>query len=134
VRTTLGRVFFEHSDFEKLARNLPEPIDDIARFGYFSGWRRGEIVSLTWDAVDRNAREVRLRTSKNGHGRVLPLDGELWDVVERRWTARTIQKDDGTTKLSEFVFHRGGDAIVDFRKPWKEACQRQVFRAVCFTT
>jgi len=26
--------------------------------------------------------------------------------VERRWNARTIQKKDATTKLSEFVFHR----------------------------
>ena len=116
--------FFEHSDFENLVSNLPEPIDDIARFGYLSGWRRGEIVSLTWDAVDRVGREVHLRTSKNGQGRVLPLDGDLWDLIERRWDARTIEKKDGTTKLSEFVFHRSGEPIVDFRKPWKEACKK----------
>lgn len=116
--------FFEHSDFENLVSNLPEPIDDVARFGYLSGWRRGEIVSLTWDAVDRVGREVHLRTSKNGQGRVLPLDGDLWDLIERRWDARTIEKKDGTTKLSEFVFHRSGEPIVDFRKPWKEACKK----------
>jgi integrase len=62
---------------------LPEPINDIARFGYLSGWRRGEIVPLRWDSVDRSAREVRLRTSKNGLGRVLPLEGELWTLIER---------------------------------------------------
>jgi integrase len=83
--------FFEHSDFEKVVAKLPEPINDIARFGYLSGWRRGEIVPLRWDAVDRNAREVRLRTSKNGLGRVLPLEGELWTLMERRWAARTIE-------------------------------------------
>ena len=116
--------FFEHADFEKFVANLPDPINDIARFGYLSGWRRGEIVPLTWDAVDRLAREVRLRTSKNGQGRVLPLDGALWDLMERRWTARTIQKKDGTTKLSEFVFHRNGEPVVDFRKPWKEASKK----------
>ena len=81
-------------------------------------------MGLTWDAVDRLAREVRLRTSKNGQGRILPLHDELWNLIERRWTARTVQKKDGTTKISEFVFHRSGEPVVDFRKPWKEACQR----------
>jgi integrase len=126
--------FFEHGDFERFVANLPEPINDVARFGYLSGWRRGEIVSLTWDAVDRMAREVRLRTSKNGPGRVLPLDGDLWDLMERRWTARTIEKKDGTTKLSEFVFHRSGEQVVDFRKPWAEACKKAHVRGNCFTT
>jgi integrase len=90
--------------------------------GYLSGWRRSKIVTLKWEAVDRAAREVRLYTSKNGQGRVLPLHGDLWDLFERRWTARTIQMKDGTTKLSQFVFHRAGEPVVDFRKPWKEAC------------
>jgi integrase len=116
--------FFEHADFENLVTNLPDPINDIARFGYLSGWRRGEIVTLTWDAVDRQAREVRLRTSKNGEGRVLPLAGDLWNLVERRWADRTIEKQDGTAKLSEFVFHRRGEPVVDFRKPWKEGCKK----------
>ncbi len=116
--------FFEHADFERFVANLPDPINDIARFGYLSGWRRGEIVPLKWDAVDRQAREVRLRTSKNGQGRVLPLDGAILELIERRWTARTIEKKDGTTKLSEFVFHRNGEPVVDFRQPWKEASRK----------
>jgi site-specific recombinase XerD len=114
--------FFEHADFEKLIANLPDPINDIARFAYLTGWRRGEIVSLRWDAVDRQGREVRLRTSKNGEGRVLPITEDLSPLIERRWTARTIQKKDGTTKIAEFVFHRQGEPVVDFRKPWKEGC------------
>jgi integrase len=124
--------FVEHGDFEDLVTNLPDPINDIARFGYLSGWRRGEIVSLTWDAVDRAAREVRLRTSKNGQGRVLPVEGDLWDLIERRWNARTIEQRDGTTKLSEFVFHRNGQPVVDFRKPWKQACKKARIRGRIF--
>ena len=27
-------------------------------------------------------------------------------------------------KLAEFVFHRAGVSIVDFRDPWTEACQK----------
>jgi integrase len=116
--------FFENDTFEKVVAQLPAPINDLAWFAYLSGWRRGEIVPLRWDAVDRSAREVRLRTSKNGEGRVLPLEGELWSVIERRWAARTIEQEDGTAKISEFVFHRGGDQIVDFRKIWNEAFKK----------
>ncbi|MBX7135032.1 MAG: site-specific integrase [Fimbriimonadaceae bacterium] len=113
--------FFEHSEFEKFVRLLPEPLDDLARFAYLSGWRRGEIVPLKWGAVDRMAREVRLSTSKNGEGRVLPLDDELWSLIERRWAARTVEQEDKTTKISEYVFHRSGRPIVDFRKAWNTA-------------
>jgi integrase len=97
-------------------------LEEMQRRGYLTGWRKGEILPLRWDSVDRQAREVRLRTSKNGQGRVLPLDGDPWNLIERRWTARTVQKKDGTTKLSEFVFHRNGQQVVEFRREWKEAC------------
>ena len=76
--------FFERGEFDAVVA-LPSPaLADLTRFAYLSGWRRGEIVSLRWDAVDRAGREIRLRTSKNGHGRVLPLEGALWDLIEQR--------------------------------------------------
>jgi len=37
-------------------RALPEPIADVARYGYLTGWRRGEILGLTWAEVDRPTR------------------------------------------------------------------------------
>jgi integrase len=111
--------------------NLPEPINEIAWFGYLSGWRRGEILPLRWDSVDRTAREVRLRTSKNGQGRLLPLDGELWDLIERRWAARVIEMKDDTTNVSEFVFHRRGEPVVDFRDPWTRRARKRRFLASC---
>jgi integrase len=47
--------FFERGDFEKLIAALPDDLRDPARFGYLSGWRRGEIASLRWADVDRTA-------------------------------------------------------------------------------
>ena len=40
---------------------------DLLELAYYSGWRRGEIVQLTWDAIDQDAAVVRLRPelSKN---------------------------------------------------------------------
>ena len=116
--------FFEHADFLSVAAHLPEPVNDIAWFGYLSGWRKGEILSLRWEMVDRAAKEVRIRTSKNGQGRVLPLRGDLWDVIERRWTARKIEKEDGTTKMADAVFHRRGVPVADFRDQWTDAFKK----------
>ena len=104
-----------------MVAHLPEPIADVARFAYLSGWRRAEILGLRWDTVDRAAKEVRLRTSKNGHGRVLPLEDNLWDLIERRWAARECKETNGVTRLAAHVFHRRGIPVVDFQKPWTQA-------------
>ena len=116
--------FFERGEFDAVVTHLPAPIADAARFAYLSGWRRGEILGLRWDVVDRAGREIRLRTSKNGHGRVLPLEAALWDLIERRWAARHVIKPGGVSRLAEWVFHRAGHAVVDFKKPWAHACRQ----------
>lgn len=115
--------FFEAEEFEAVALHLPAPVDDIARFAYLSGWRKGEILGLRWQAVDRKAKEVRLQTSKNGHGRFLPLEGQLWDLMERRWAARQFLLSNDVPAISEFVYHRRGRLITEFRKSWATACK-----------
>lgn len=114
--------FFEKAEIDALVAALPEAHADAVRFAYGSGWRRGEIMPLTWEQVDRSAREVRLYTSKNGHPRVLPLEGELWNVIERCWARREFQTPDGSA-LSPLVFHDGGRILGDFRKRWVTACK-----------
>jgi integrase len=116
--------FVEPGTFELITAHLPEPVSDIARFAYLSGWRKGEVLSLRWDAVDRRTREARLRTSKNGRPRTLPLTDALWEVIEHRWRAREYATTDGVARLSEYVFHAGdGRAIVDFKRSWATACR-----------
>ena len=119
--------FFDRPEVEAVAAHLPEPLADVTQFAFLSGWRKGEILPLQWDAVDRAAREVWLWTSKNGRRRSLPLTGELWTLVERRWAAREYRALDGTTALSPFVFHREGESVVDFRKAWGSACIKAGF-------
>ncbi len=114
--------FFEKAEFEAVVSRLPEPVAEVARFAYLSGWRRGEIVPLRWDAVDRAAKEVRLGTSKNGRPRSLPLEGALWELIERRWKAREYRSGQGVAAVSPLVFHQGGKPLRDFRKSWAKAC------------
>jgi integrase len=107
---------------------------DFARFGYLSGWRKGEIRHLTWSDVDRTAAWIVLRRehSKNGEPRVLPLLGDLAALIERRWTAREHQTPNGTTALSPFVFHQTGAPVRDFRKQWAKACKAAAVSGTLF--
>jgi integrase len=47
--------------------------------------------------------------------------GELAVVLERRKTARNV-KVNGVVQVSEFLFHRGGRQVGEFRKSWQSAC------------
>ncbi|PYU95098.1 MAG: hypothetical protein DMG08_05710, partial [Acidobacteria bacterium] len=89
--------FYERSEFEAIAAHLPEDLQDFARWGYFTGWRKGEIASLRWRELNMENRQLRLRSqfSKNGEPRMVPLMGELWDMIQRRWKARRYRGENG---------------------------------------
>lgn len=112
------RGFFERDEFERVVALLPKPIDDVARFAHLTGWRKQEILGLSWAMVDRQQKVIRLPRSKNGEGRVLPLVGELWKLVERRWSARVVGD-----RLAEWVFHRHGNPVRDIKHVWHRACE-----------
>ena len=112
--------FFEKAEFQAVVEHLPDDLQDFARFAYLTGWRKGSISSLQWADVDFQGRVVRLRpeNDKTGSGQLLALEGELWDVIERRRALRT-QND----SIVLHVFHRAGKPIGDFRKSWAAACE-----------
>lgn len=113
--------FFEKAELDALLPHLPEPLGDMACFGFATGWRLGELLSLTWEAVSKD--EIRLGTTKNGEPRSLPLGGELGDLVERLRKAREYVTKSGVG-LSAYVFHRNGEPINKntFGKQWRAAC------------
>jgi integrase len=113
--------FFEKSELDALLPYLPEPLGDLARFAFSTGWRRGELLGLTWEAVSKD--EIRLGTTKNGEPRSLPLDAELRELIDRLRKAREYVTDSGVG-LSAYVFHRMGKPIGRnvFGKQWRKAC------------
>jgi integrase len=117
--------FFERHELEQLFPHLPDPLDDMTRFAAICGWRLGEILNLRWEWIDRAAREVRLPDSKNGQGRVLPLDDEDWRLIEKRWAARVVRTTAGTELVSTHVFHRNGRTLhrTTFEHQWRRACK-----------
>ncbi len=116
--------FLERADLDQVVAALPEYLQDLVRFAYLTAWRRGELVSLRWSDVDRDGGVIRLRPehSKNGRGRTVAIEGDLYAIVERRWQARQVKSADGTVRVPELVFHRDGRPIADFRKAWAQAC------------
>jgi integrase len=107
--------FLDHGAFVSLRSSLPAYLQDPVGFLYFSGWRLSEMKALEWRDVDLAGGIVRLRPeiSKSKDGRVLPLSGELLEIIQRAHATRRPG--------CPFVFHRDGEPVGDFRKAWATA-------------
>lgn len=122
--------FVDRADFERLVAELPrEVLPDLARWGYYTGMRLGEVRSLTWDGYDRETRTMRLpgKRAKTGRTRAISLEGwpELAAVIERRLAERRLD--------SSLVFHNGrGGRVGDFYTSWSRALRRAGVRRFTF--
>ncbi len=108
--------FFEDHEFYALRDALPPYLKPVVTFAFHTGWRKGEILGLTWEKVDLKRGIVRLDPgeTKNEEGRVIYLDDELMEELN------SLQKD--RPPGCPHVFHQDGKPIRDFRGPWGEAC------------
>lgn len=124
--------FFAERELRAVVENLPAYLQDFALFAFLVGWRKGEIASLRWEDVDGDCIRLRPENSKNGEGRLIVLEGELVELMERRTAARTMKTDTGAV-LSAYIFHNGhGEPIVNTRKAWARACSMAgVGKMVC---
>jgi integrase len=116
------RGFFSELEIRRVMSNLPAELSDFTLFGWLTGMRKGEIASLRWEDVVGNELRLRAENSKNGEERVIPFEGEIADVIERRKKARQFKVKD-VVMISPLIFHRNGEPICEFRKSWKTACR-----------
>ena len=109
-------VFFEPKVYEAITSHVSAVLQDMMRFAYLTGWRKGQIARLTWKAVHHDG-VIRLpgTTVKHKDVQVLSLTGELAEVIEHRRQARHPD--------SPWVFHRDGRPVRDFRGAWTKALQ-----------
>jgi integrase len=68
--------FFESEELERLLTFLPPYLQDLTRFAYHTGWRKGEILTLEWRDIQGDVIRLRPDIAKNKDGRVLVLIGE----------------------------------------------------------
>jgi integrase len=108
--------FLEHEDFMALRDALPSYLKPVLTFGYFTGWRRGEILCLKWNQVNLKDGIVRLEPgeTKNDQARTLYMEPELWEMMKDLHKKRRLD--------CTYVFHRIGKKIVEFRKSWATSC------------
>lgn len=66
---------------------------------------------------------LRAENSKTRKAEAVPLEGELFGIIERRRAAAILQDDHGGSRFAEYVFHRKGEPVGDFRKAWATACK-----------
>jgi integrase len=109
--------FFENPAFRAVLKELPEPIKPVALFGYYTSWRREEIVKLTWAQIDLDRGTARLEvgTTKNKEGRLVYFPDELHEVI-RDQRAKTSDLERIQGRIIPWVFHRDGEPIKDFRE------------------
>jgi integrase len=113
--------FFEHGDFLAVRNGLPDYLKGFVTFGYKSGWRLGEICTLTWSQVDMNLGIVRLEVgdTKNNDGRTVYLDDELKSIFMEQ-----LERMKKAGMINPYVFtnENGTDRIRSFYKSWSSAC------------
>jgi integrase len=113
--------FFESSEYKAIKDALSDDLKPVITFGYHSGWRKSEILGLTWERVDLREGVVRLDPgeTKNEEGRTLYLNKELMDEMKALHRKRQLG--------CPYVFHRDGKPIKGFRKAWVSACIKAGF-------
>jgi integrase len=119
--------FFEPGELRAVLAHLPEHLRPPVLFAYVTGWRKSEVLGLTWDRVDLAASVVRLEpgTTKNDEGRSFPFDegDELSELLkaqrERRWA---LERETGRDVPWVF-FQPTGRAVHYFRRAWIAACK-----------
>ena len=119
--------FLTARDVEAVVAEIREPLRPVVRFAYLTGWRKGEILSLTWGQVDFEAGVARLEPgrTKNREGRTFPFKAlpDLQVLLEQqRERTRAIEKRRG--QIIPHVFHRDGDPIRTMDAAWRAACKR----------
>ena len=115
--------FFETADFEAVIPHLPEYLRDFCRFGFVTGWRKGSIESLRWSDVGEDVIYLRAENSKTRKAETIPLEGDLASIIKRRRSAAILKSEGSEPRFAEYVFHRDGEPVGDFRKAWATACK-----------
>lgn len=121
--------FLTAANLAELLPHLPEEIQPVITFAFYTGWRiPSDVFPLRWEQVDLAAGEVRLdaMTTKNDEPRVFPFaQFPALDTLlhQQREEAEAIERAGGV--VVPWVFHRQGKRIRDCRG----ACEKALMPA-----
>jgi hypothetical protein len=99
--------FVDAKQYRAIADNCRDTyLRAILALAYSFGFRRGELLSLKVSDCDLLGGTIRLRTSKNGEPRTVPLTAETRGLLASCISGKSAD---------ESVFTRNGKAVTDFR-------------------
>ena len=111
----------ERGDLDRIVEALPERYRAPVWLLYWSGWREGEVLGLTWQRVDLRAGEIRLGAadSKTRRPRTLAFgpESQISRILAGQWQGRRA--------ISPFVFPGrscSGMNETSLQKAWRAAC------------
>ena len=106
-------------EFKLLMQHLPYHAKPILATAFYTGMRRGEIASLTWDKVAMKERFIKLEAAdtKTGKPRKIPIGDRLNEILEK--IPRAIK--DGKAVNEVFLFQ--GEPITDIKRSLETACK-----------
>lgn len=110
--------FFEDDDYYAIVEKLPDYMKGLVMFAYWTGWRKSQILSLTWTMVRIKDRLITApgRITKNKKPHTIYMNDPLLEIVKERHSQRNLG--------CPYVFHRNGKQINDFRFVWNTACRK----------
>lgn len=102
-------------EFDAICRHAPRLTRDIITIAYYTGMRKEEILPLSWDKVDLQARMIRLEApdTKDREKREIPICEPLYQTLKA--IPRALH--DG------HVFQYKGKSVDDIRAGLKKACE-----------
>jgi integrase len=84
-----------------------------------TGMRHGEIMGLTWDAVDLNKGRAILHETKNGERRAVAITGHALELLKELGKVRRID-----SKLLFPAKEIAPQKPMDLRAPWESALKK----------
>ena len=108
--------FFEHPEYLAVRAHLPAPWQDILDLAYYSGWRKHEILGLTWDERDEAGGVIRLSPARRrrwwgGFSRSHTRLPRPWRADGRAVTPTARSSSTATASLSAAGAPRGAPPV-----------------------
>jgi integrase len=125
--------YLSDEEEERLLFSLPEYLRPLVRVAIHTGLRRGELLSLHWDALDLASRILHVKRSKSGEGRRIPLDSLAAKILTRLRQERSLAAAEPSTINSQYVFcaPRGG-FLQNLQREWAPAVRKAGLEDFCF--
>lgn len=103
-------------ELDKLLDNLPQHTRGIVATGFYTGMRRGEILSLTWDKVNMKDKVINLDAcdTKDKEKRLVPICASLYAILNA--IPHAIH--------DNHVFLFRGKPVRDIRTALEKACKK----------